>query len=368
MKPYLPDIPVIYFHSVGIRSNDWSRNFLTASIEDTDRFFRFLAGRYTSLHLKEYYDIRSGLSKGVTNPIVITFDDGYLDNWVYGFPLLKKYSLKATIFVSPEFVDGRDIVRGADSGPGFLSWREMREMKSSGLVDIQSHTLTHTKYFVSDRLTGFHHPGNDILYAAGNLFPERKPYHIGDKEFERLLPYGYPLFEEESAVTARRVTVSDDLINEIVTQLGKYDFSRYDFSEAFARISGIYEHYRNNNLIIVQREGEEEYSGRVRREINGSREIIERELGSKVEFLCWPHGDNNSFLHRKALEGGYLMTTIGQGAMVEDEIPSRIPERLGIDYSSFRGRVKARFKLKAFSGLFPYRQAVLFARSVKSAF
>lgn len=366
MRQYLPDIPVIYFHSVGVRSSAWPRSFLTASTEDADRFFRFVSGRYSSLHLREYHDIRSGLSKAVGNPIVITFDDGYLDNWIYAFPLLKKYSLKATIFVSPEFVDGRDIIRSDDSAPGFLSWSEMREMAASGLIDIQSHTLTHTKYFVSERLKSFHHPGNDILYAAGNLFPERKPYHIGDKDFERLLPYGYPIFEEESAVTARRVAISDDLINEIVAQLREYDFGRYNFNEAFSRIRHIYEKYRNENLIITSREGEEEYSERIGREIISSKEIIERELGRKVEFLCWPHGDNNSFLHRKALDAGYLMTSIGHSALVKDEIPSRIPERLGIDYSSFRRRVKTRFKLKAFSGMFPFRQAVLLARYFKS--
>ncbi|MRR21789.1 hypothetical protein EG830_02265 [bacterium] len=367
MKPFLPDIPVIYFHSVGVRSSAWSRSFLTTSIEDADRFFRFVSGRYRSLHLKEYYDIRSGLSEAVANPIVITFDDGYLDNWIHAFPLLKKYSLKATIFVSPEFVDGREIIRVDDSAPGFLSWSEMREMAASGLIDIQSHTLTHTKYFTSDRLTGFHHPGNDILYAAGNLFPERKPYHIGDKDFEKLLPYGYPLFEETSAVTARRVTINDDLTGEIVDKLSGYDFSRYKFSEAFGKIRHIYEKYRNDNLVITRRETEEEYSERIDREIIGSKEIIERELGREVEFLCWPHGDNNSFLHRKALDAGYLMTSIGHSVMEEDEIPSRIPERLGIDYSSFRRRVKTRFKLKAFSGIFPHRQAVLLARSVNSA-
>ena len=366
MRPFLPDIPVIYFHSIGVRRSSWPRSFLTASADDADRFFRFISDRYQSIHLREYYDIRSGISARKGNPIVITFDDGYLDNWIYAFPLLKKHSLKATIFVSPEFTDSRDIMRGDDSVPGFLSWREMRGMEASGLIDIQSHTLTHTKYFTSDRLTGFHHPGNDILYPAGNLFPERKPYHIGDENFEKLLPYGYPLFEEESAITARRVSISEEFINEIVAQLRGYDFSSYNFSEAFGMVRAVYEKYRNNEMIITHREGDRGYSERINSEISGSKMIIERELGKKVEFLCWPHGDNNSLLHRKALDAGYLMTTIGNSVIIEDEISTRIPERLGIDYSSFRSRVKARFKVLAFSGLFPYRQAVLLARFVKS--
>ncbi len=42
--------------------------------------------------------------------IVLTFDDGYLDNRVYLFPLLEKYDIKANIFINPEFIDpGREL-------------------------------------------------------------------------------------------------------------------------------------------------------------------------------------------------------------------------------------------------------------------
>ena len=134
-------------------------SFLTSRVENSERFFRYVSGKYTSLTLKEYHDLRSHKTSGIRNRIVLTFDDGYLDNWLFGFPLLKKYSLKATIFVSPDFIDKRNVVRSDFSELGFLSWDEMRIMTSSGLIDIQSHTMTHTKYFISDILTGFHHPG-----------------------------------------------------------------------------------------------------------------------------------------------------------------------------------------------------------------
>jgi peptidoglycan/xylan/chitin deacetylase (PgdA/CDA1 family) len=367
MKPFLPDIPVVYFHSVGTKNNLWAKSFLTSTVDNTERFFRYVSGEYTSLTLKEYYNLRTLKSSCIRNPIVLTFDDGYLDNWLFAFPLLKKYSLKATIFVSPEFVDKRNAVRSDISESGFLSWDEMRIMESSGLIDIQSHTMTHTRYFISDKITGFHHPGNDILYPAGNLFPDAKPYHINDRGFENLLPYGYPLFEEASAVTARRVEISKDFINEVVDLFRTYDFRNYNFRDAFIRIKPLYTKYKSTDRIITGREAEEEYQVRIDMEIQGSKAIIEKELAKNVEFLCWPHGDNNSFLHHKALEAGYLMTTIGNYVMHENELSSRIPERLGIDYSSPRRRAKARFKIRAFSGSFPYRESVMFARYLKGA-
>lgn len=365
MMPVLPEIPIVYFHSVGIKSKLWPKSFLTSSVEDTEKFFRYISVEYNSISLREYYNQKNRISPVARNPIVITFDDGYLDNWLFAFPLLEKYSLKATIFISPEFVDKRRVVREDHSENGFLSWDEMKIMEASGLVDIQSHTLTHTKYFVSDRITGFHHPGNDILYPAGNFLPGRKPYYIDDHDFEKILPYGYPLFEEESAVTARKVTISQDFINEAVALLSTYDFKKYSFADAFSRAKPLYDKFRKEGRIIAVREGEDEYLKRIDEEIKGSRTIIEKELEKKVEFLCWPHGDNNSFLHKKALDAGYLMTSRGKAVISADEEASRIPERLGVVYSNPSRRFVTRFKIKAFSGTFPFRSLMFLARYIK---
>ena len=38
---------------------------------------------------------------------MITFDDGYKDNWIFSFLLLKKYGFKSTIWINPEFIDPR---------------------------------------------------------------------------------------------------------------------------------------------------------------------------------------------------------------------------------------------------------------------
>ena len=65
--------------------------------------------------------------------IVITFDDGYEDNYIYAYPLLKKYNMKATIFM----------VAGDIGKENRLSAGQLKEMSDSGLVEIGSHTVKH---------------------------------------------------------------------------------------------------------------------------------------------------------------------------------------------------------------------------------
>jgi hypothetical protein len=360
-------IPVVYYHSIGYKNPIWRKNFLTLGLSDFENHLRYITRNYNVISLKESWLVRNNKIKAKKNLIVITFDDGYLDNWIWAFPLLKKYQLHATIFITPEFVDQiggihknmEDYEQGRASLEeikrwGFLSWEEMKIMEQAGLVDIQSHTLSHTKYFISDKITGFHYPEADALYQIGNVHPNRKPYYIGDVSFEKLLPYGYPFFEEKSALVSKRITINPSFIDECIYLLKDYDFNNYEFKSAFKIIKSLYESHRTAGTLITNIETEEEYLKRVTHEIYGSKKIIEEKLNKEVEFLCWPNGENNETLHKIALNAGYLMTSTGKAKIKKEEIQTRIPERIGINLSSWTKRKKTDFKLKAFSGKFPY--------------
>ena len=72
--------------------------------------------------------------------IAITFDDGYQDNYLHAFPVLKKLHLPATIFVTTQLIGGVDKRKTA-----MLSEAELKEMHASGLIDIEPHSKTHPK-------------------------------------------------------------------------------------------------------------------------------------------------------------------------------------------------------------------------------
>ena len=77
-------------------------------------------------------ELVSGDAKVDDKTVLITFDDGYRSNYVYAYPLLREYGLKAEIAVITHFPDA-----GAEF---FMTWDMMREMADSGLVEFGSHT------------------------------------------------------------------------------------------------------------------------------------------------------------------------------------------------------------------------------------
>ncbi len=75
-------------------------------------------------------------------PILLTFDDGYYNNYLYAYPLLKKYGMKAVI--SPVCRWSQQYSASPSQADhavySHITWEEMREMTASGLVEIQNHS------------------------------------------------------------------------------------------------------------------------------------------------------------------------------------------------------------------------------------
>ena len=88
---------------------------------------------YKTYFVKEIPDILDGKIEYSSHAAVLTFDDGYKDFYTVVFPLLKKYQMKATIYIIVNFIGRR----------GFMNEKEIKEVLDSGLVELGSHTLDH---------------------------------------------------------------------------------------------------------------------------------------------------------------------------------------------------------------------------------
>ena len=120
-------VPVLMYHAVG--DFIWGAPELFVSPSQLEEQLQaLLENGYTPITFEDLDRVDE-----IEKPVMLTFDDGYDDNYTELFPLLKKYKVKATIFV---------IVN--DIGMFHKLTREqIREMSDSGLVSIQSHTMSH---------------------------------------------------------------------------------------------------------------------------------------------------------------------------------------------------------------------------------
>ncbi|MBU0634836.1 MAG: polysaccharide deacetylase family protein [Candidatus Omnitrophica bacterium] len=123
--------PVLMYHHIAPAEND-SRLYVAP--ESFERQMRFLKeNNYRILSLGEYVSFMKDNVKPPKKSVVITFDDGYADNYINGYPTLKNLAIPATIFIVTGWV-GED---------GMMSWDEIRELAKSNIICIGSHTLSH---------------------------------------------------------------------------------------------------------------------------------------------------------------------------------------------------------------------------------
>jgi len=121
-------IPVLTYHHIG-EGPEWY--YVRAS--DFEQQLDFLKNSgYTPISVMELAEGLSGRRQLPSRPIVITFDDGYEDNYLAAMPILGKVGMRGTFF----------IVTGKMGQPGYLSWQQAKEMSARGM-EIGSHTVNH---------------------------------------------------------------------------------------------------------------------------------------------------------------------------------------------------------------------------------
>src|SRR5690606_38883764 len=96
---------------------------------------------YTASELVSHY---SNYGSFPEKAIAITFDDGWKDNYINAFPILKKFSVKATIFLIPSVIGTTtDRVTAEGEGPReHLSKENILEMSDHG-IEFGSHSMNH---------------------------------------------------------------------------------------------------------------------------------------------------------------------------------------------------------------------------------
>ena len=325
MSKKIKGVPVVMYHSVGPEKPGWIWNWLVMPARVFEGQMRMLKEKgWTTITLNALHDHIANGSPLPDKPVVLTFDDGYLDNWIYAYPILKKYGHHAVVWMTTDFVDPRSTVRrtledvwkGAAREEdlcttGFLSWNEMKIMVESGAIEIQSHAKTHTWYHAGPEIVDFHRPRGAAGYVpqpwlGWNRHPERK-YEYQTARLDEDVPYGTPIYRHGKSLAVKRYFEDQALTNRLVDHVarngGPAFFDRALWKEELLEIARAYGPRHDR----IETDGE--FEERVRGEIAESRETIGKELGTGVDFLCWPGGGRSASTLRIAGEAGYLATT-----------------------------------------------------------
>ena len=131
-------VPILMYHSI-LKNNNGSKYIVSPSALEND--LKFLQDNgYTTILIQDLIDYVYNGAELPEKPVVLTFDDGCYNNYVYVYPLLKKYNAKAVISIVGEYTDRYSDKPDPNPNYEYLSWDEATELMESGYIEIQNHT------------------------------------------------------------------------------------------------------------------------------------------------------------------------------------------------------------------------------------
>lgn len=133
------NLPVLMYHL--ILKNPQSKNKFIVSQKTFESDLQYIQNNgYSTILIQDLINYVEGKSELPPKPILLTFDDGAYNNYLYAFPLAKKYNMKFVF--SPIAAESEKYSQINDENPSYAhaDWARIKEMSDSGLVEIQNHT------------------------------------------------------------------------------------------------------------------------------------------------------------------------------------------------------------------------------------
>jgi len=134
-------IPILMYHYISVPPEDADvyRKDLSVSPQSFREQMQWLKDSgYTTISLYDLiYALNIGWPPLPNRPIIITFDDGYVDNYENAFPVLRELGFTGSFFILTDVTDRAQ--------PGYMTWDMLKEMHAAGM-DIEVHGREHIDY------------------------------------------------------------------------------------------------------------------------------------------------------------------------------------------------------------------------------
>lgn len=171
-------LPILCYHQFTAAAKASHQLELAARVFD-EQLRYLLDNDYVFLSFAQVEKILAGNQPIPEKSVVITIDDGYRSVYDVAWPILKKYRIPATLFIYTDFI----------GAPAALTWAQVREMKGSGFIEIESHGKSHSSLSVLPEDT------DETTYTARlqqEMSGSQKQFkkHLGDAPRFLSYPYG----------------------------------------------------------------------------------------------------------------------------------------------------------------------------------
>lgn len=130
------NVPILIYHSVRPHRplETYLLRYYDVAPEQLEKQLRYLTdNKFTVIGFDVLYRALTQAAPLPPRPVILTFDDGWENQYQYAFPLLKKFDVTATFFIYTDPIDVSD---------HFLTWDQIAEMDDAGMT-IAAHTRSH---------------------------------------------------------------------------------------------------------------------------------------------------------------------------------------------------------------------------------
>lgn len=185
-------VPIIMYHGLVKDKSVQNKFMIDPSLFESDLTYLKEKG-YTTMFVS---DLIKCVKKGKAipkKPIILTFDDGYYNNYLYAFPALKKNNMKAVISIIGRYTDEYSENGVEQPNYSHVTWDQINEMIESGCVEIQNHTYDMHTYDAGRK--GSLQKGGESVEAYGAVLDSDIGYlqkHIEEKTGTKPNTFTYP--------------------------------------------------------------------------------------------------------------------------------------------------------------------------------
>ncbi len=210
-------VPILMYHHIADSPPDADpiRRDLSVSPQTFEAQLRYLVGAgYQPITLRDLiYHLALGASLP-EKPVILTFDDGYEDNYTNAYPLLKKYGFVGTFFIVTEPVDRKRA--------GYMSWAQIEIMSTSGM-EIGAHSYTHPDL-----------RGKSVDYIIWQAVGSKEAIEARIQQHVRFFSYPSGRYDEQVV----NVLHSANFWGAVTIETGTYQSSRWPFELQRIRVQG----------------------------------------------------------------------------------------------------------------------------------